>query len=191
MSNKGAMTRKRRAGAVVRRRTAGLTIIEVLVVVAIISIMAVVGIPALQSFVHSTRISTTANQFVGTLSFARSEAIKRGQRVTVCKSADGKNCTTSGDWDQGWIVFLDPDNQAEVDDPDVDILRQHGALAQGMTMTGNTPVNNYVSYVASGATQQVGGALQAGSLTLCQEGRGVKFVIATGGRVLTESTECP
>ncbi|WP_158269636.1 GspH/FimT family pseudopilin [Desulfonatronum sp. SC1] len=173
-------------------KASGLSIIEVLVVVAIISIIAAMGIPSLQYFVHRTRISTTADEFVSTLSFARSEAIKRGHRVTVCKSADGEDCTENGDWEQGWIVFLDPANPDDFEDSGL-ILRYHGALAKGMTMTGDndsgnkTNVSDYVSYVAGGATQ----LSQDGTIRLCGWNRGVNFDVAVSGRVRMERVSCP
>jgi type IV fimbrial biogenesis protein FimT len=40
---------------------------------------------------------------------ARSEAIKRGEVVSICKSADGANCNDAGEWNGGWITFVNTD----------------------------------------------------------------------------------
>ena len=44
------------------------------------------------------------------LEFARQEAMRRQTAVTICPSADGRNCQVGGDWQQGWLIFTD-DNQ--------------------------------------------------------------------------------
>jgi type IV fimbrial biogenesis protein FimT len=160
-----------------------------MVAVAIALVLMVISAPYVVGMFRNAGVSTMAHEFLSTLSYARSEAIKRQQRVTVCKSADGEECTTQGDWEQGWIVFVDVDNAAQVAAPE-HVLRTRETLRENTTLTGNQPVRNYVSYVANGATQYVSGAFQAGTLTLCRQERGVKFVIARAGRVRTESTTC-
>ncbi|MEA3277713.1 MAG: GspH/FimT family protein, partial [Pseudomonadota bacterium] len=109
------------------------------------------------------------NELVSTLNLARSEAIKRGDRITVCKSADGAACTGSGGWDQGWIVFVDSDSDAVVDAGE-EVLSVNGALDPPLTMIGNGNVANYVSFVHDGTTQTTSGALQMGTVTLCGSG---------------------
>ncbi|SMP63968.1 type IV fimbrial biogenesis protein FimT [Desulfonatronum zhilinae] len=183
MSNKDAITQNTRAGRVVRRNAVGLTIIEVLVVVAIISIMAIVGLPSLQDFIRRARISSQAHEFVGTLNYARSEAIKRGQRVTVCKSADGELCATTGNWDQGWIVFVDANND-NIRQTGEELLRVRSPLDEGISLAGNTNVATYVSFLNNG------GATQIGTITLCVHGRGIDFLLIRSGRVRTEAITC-
>jgi type IV fimbrial biogenesis protein FimT len=60
--------------------------------------------------------------------YARSEAIKRTNRVTICPSVTGTSCTgTGGLWKNGWIVFVDEDGDGAVDAGDV-VLRVQDAL---------------------------------------------------------------
>ena len=172
-----------------RHTSSGLTFVEVLVAIAIALVLMAVSAPYLTGMYRSAGLSTTAHDFLSTLSYARSEAIKRNQRVTVCKSADGLECTTQGGWELGWIVFVDAGNLAQVADPG-DILRVRGPLRGETTLNGNMPVRNYVSYVSNGSTQYVSGAFQAGTLTLCRQDSGVKFILARAGRVRTEKTTC-
>ena len=48
------------------------------------------------------------------LFLARSEAIKRAQIVSMCRSSDGSSCELdAADWSVGWIVFVNSDR----DDP--------------------------------------------------------------------------
>lgn len=41
------------------------------------------------------------------LEYARGEALRREQTVTICPSRDGRNCRLDGDWHHGWILFTD------------------------------------------------------------------------------------
>lgn len=170
-----------------KQRPPGLTIIEVLVVVAIISIMAIVGIPSLQDFIRRAHISSQAHEFVGTMSYARSEAVKRGQRVTVCKSADGSTCATAGNWDQGWIVFVDANND-NARQTGEELLRVRGSLDDGMTLVGNTNVATSISYLSHGGLAGLG----TGTIILCypESTKGIGMVFIRTGRVRTEAATC-
>lgn len=90
-------------------RQPGFSIIEVLVIVAITAILAAIAIPAYNSFIGNARMRTISNEFISALNLARSEAMKRGMEVTVCKKASESSCTTvtTDSWDKGWLVFVD------------------------------------------------------------------------------------
>jgi type IV fimbrial biogenesis protein FimT len=61
----------------------GFSLIEVLVAVSIVSILTLVAAPSFASFIKRDRLVTTANQLHNIYKFARSEAIKREQTVTL------------------------------------------------------------------------------------------------------------
>lgn len=116
----------------------GFTLIEMMVVVALIAIFALIGVPAYRSITTSNRMATEMNAFVGDLQFARSEAIKRGQDVTMCASANGTAClgANTTNWTPGWIVFADANDNDVVDAGD-SILRIHAALQGGDGLASN------------------------------------------------------
>lgn len=161
----------------------GFTLIELIITLAIAAILMTVAIPNFQTFVLNNRISAQANDFMAALGLARSEAIKRATRVTICKSANSTACATSGNWEQGWIVFVDGGTAGTVDGADA-VLQVHGALEGNSTFVGNGTVLlgvvNYLAYQASGY------GTQTGTIKLCPpspaavEGR--EIVIANTGR---------
>lgn len=165
----------------------GVTLIELLVTVAILAILLAIGVPGFQDFFASNRAITSTSDFMTSLSIARSEAIKRGQRVVVCKSANPlaalPACTSADTWAQGWIVFVDDNNDAtrqnSVDEP---ILRVHAALEQ-TSFSGNANVADYVSFTGTGATKMTSGAIQSGTLTLCASPVQREVIISSGGRI--------
>ncbi len=99
-----------------RIAASGFTLIELLVTVAMMVIVLTLGVPSFKELIQNNRLTAATNELVTALNLARSEAIKRGRRVTVCKSADGSTCTNSGDWKQGWIVFTDLDGDGSLED---------------------------------------------------------------------------
>ncbi len=149
-------------------RGRGFTLIELVVILAVAVVLLTLAVPGFQALIQNNRLATQANEFITALNLARSEAIKRGIRVTVCKSINQTACTAGGDWRQGWIVFTDQDNDA-AKDPNELILHAHDALSSGNTLTGNSTVDDYISYNASGFSQlsSASGGFQAGSLRLC------------------------
>jgi type IV fimbrial biogenesis protein FimT len=165
------------------------------------TIVLTLGVPSFRELINNNRLTSGANEFVTALNLARSEAIKRSVRVTVCKSANGTTCTTSGGYQQGWIVFADPNGNATVDANELPVIRAYGALSGGLTLIGNVNVANYVSFVPAGISQLSipdGGGFQAGTLTLCKSGYTTssrQMVLSRGGRVQVQRSEpaagCP
>lgn len=101
---------------------------------------------------------------MASLNQARSEAIKRNLRVTLCKSADGASCTTEGDWAQGWLVFVDRDSDGVLD-PDEGVLRMQAVLSGKFTLT-NSNARNWYAYRPDGSAASSGG-LVTGTFHVC------------------------
>lgn len=166
----------------------GFTLIELMVTVALAAIVLTLGVPSFREMIQNNRLVTQTNDFVSALNLARSEAIKRGVRVTLCKSANGENCTGKGGYHQGWIIFVDPNNNATVDSGEI-IIRISGAISGSATLTGNTNLADYISYTAEGMTKLTSGAFQAGTLTICISPKARGIVISNTGRArVTEAT---
>ncbi len=178
-------------------KQSGVTLLELIVVLAISGILLVIGIPSFAAYSSNSRLTSATNALVSSLFLARSEAIKRNSRAVLCKSANGLACATSGGWDQGWVVFHDANNNAELDAGEAMILTRQ-AFPAGFRLTGNGWVSNYISYNPSGATTTISGALQMGTLTLCNEsgvpGMARQVVISRTGRPRTSKislASCP
>lgn len=150
-----------------RRPQRGATITEILVGLGIAAGAAGLAAPPLQDFLQASALAAASNELLADLHLARSEALKRNRRVALCKSADGLQCAGQGGWHQGWIVFQDENNNGELDEGE-EMIAAHGALQEGMRLTGNQYVARYISFTAVGATKRTGGGFQAGTLTLCR-----------------------
>jgi type IV fimbrial biogenesis protein FimT len=90
-------------------RAAGFSMIELLVVMGIAAILLGVAATSYKSITNTSRVSGEINGLLGDMQYARSEAIKQGQSVTICVSINGTDCSANNtSWNKGWIVFIDP-----------------------------------------------------------------------------------
>lgn len=160
----------------------GFTLLEIQITLLILIGVLLFAIPAWSNILLTNRLATESNTFLTALHLARSEAVKRNVRTTLCVSTNGVGCASSGDWHQGWIMFADANNNALRDSNEM-IIRSGQPLPHNLLLTGNTPVASYVSYVTSGSTRLVSGALQMGTLTLCQ-----KSLVRSDARLLIISS---
>jgi type IV fimbrial biogenesis protein FimT len=54
-----------------------------------------VGVRSMSEFIKNSRLAAHTNDLLTSLHLARTEAIKRNARVTLCKSADAAICSTA------------------------------------------------------------------------------------------------
>ena len=96
----------------------GFTLVEMLVVMTISAILIAAAVPAFQWTIARNRISDATNQLLSHLEYARMEASRRGNTVSLCRSTNpnaavaalacssAATATADGnDWAAGWIVF--------------------------------------------------------------------------------------
>ncbi len=166
--------------SVIPDKKRGFSLIELLVTLSIAVILLTAAAPSFVAMVQRDQLITQANDFISTLSLARTEAASRGQRVVVCKSAAPYNtCAGGGRWDQGWIVFTDVDgndNYTVADDGANGLLRIHEALEGNSTLRGDSDIGNSIAFLSTGfaATPLLR------SLSLCDS----SAVVANGKNIL-------
>ncbi len=153
----------------------GFTIIELMIAVALIAIVAAIATPSFSFMITNNRMASEVNQFVGSLHFTRSEAIKRGQVVKVCtRNVAGDACDTSKDWTDGWIVM---DSSAPPE-----VLKVYPPLRGGDTLIGDGNTGDEIQFNANGfATGFNGTVKMCESSNDLNNARGV--IVATTGRI--------
>jgi len=171
------------------RRQTGVTLIELLVTISIAAILMAVAVAGFQDFFRRNRVDSAVSDLVVTLNYARSEAIRRGVMVSVCRSHTGTNCTTAQPWQSGWIVFTNPDNDNNVD-PGEEILRVHQALPAGVTLNTNINFQHRITYQPDGRiTNTVGGSFFVCHVEVPTDTRRI-VVIGTGRARVENATTC-
>ncbi|MBV8270739.1 MAG: GspH/FimT family pseudopilin, partial [Cupriavidus sp.] len=133
------------------RRSDGLTLIEMMVVLAMVATLVTISFPSFVSFIQGNRVLSEVNSMVSSLQLARSEAIKRGEPVSVCPSSDGASCLGANVWSGGWLVFVDRDADGVVDAPAsaADLLQYRAAWAGTDTFSA-TPSATFLTYNRDG-----------------------------------------
>jgi type IV fimbrial biogenesis protein FimT len=171
----------------------GFTMVEILVALSIAGLLAALAVPAFHDWLGAYQLANHARHFAETLMRARTEAIRTGNRVNLCKSPDRVQCADQGSWEAGFMMFVDLDHDGRIGAGER-ILGIEGPAPPGITIAANRPLDDYVSYTSVGHARMLNGALQMGTFTLCRSGqRAQHVVLANGGRVRTERTAvvCP
>jgi len=144
-----------------KRRNFGYTMLELVMVIAIVAILATIAMPGFKYVTTSNRIASEVNGLLGDMQFARSEAVKEGQTVTVCIAANANlnscaGAAAGGNWALGWIVFLDTNNNQQVDANEAVIRAQPAFSGTDTFVAGSAAFNsvtfNRLGYAPTGVT---------------------------------------
>lgn len=150
------------------RAQSGMTLTELIIVMLIASVLMAIGIPSYRYVTYSNRVSSEVNALLGDLQYARSEAVKEGQMVTVCPANTGATaCANGTSWQNGWIVFSDVNSNQTVAAA-ADILRVQSAFTSVPqdTFVSNDAVT-FVSFNREGfATAFPAGVATGGYVTI-------------------------
>ena len=154
----------------------GYTLIELMSILAVVSILLTVGLPLMNVFFEGNRMISNTNDLVAGLNIARSEAIKQQMRVTLCQSDNQASCSGTGQWEDGWIVFQDPNGNNNVDVGERILRLNAGASGNQVTIRSNDVTNqitNAVTFTSRGLPKALNGASQSGTFRVC-DNRGLK-----------------
>lgn len=135
-----------------RRTQLGMSLVELMTVISIAGILLAIGVPSYKYITTSNRVSMEVNALLADLQYARSEAVKEGQMVTVCPSANQTACdANSTNWQSGWIVFSDVNGNQQVANPAATyILRRQTAFTSGLDTFVSDNGLNFVSFNREG-----------------------------------------
>ncbi|WP_062268569.1 GspH/FimT family pseudopilin [Endozoicomonas arenosclerae] len=126
----------------------GLTLIEIMITIILVGIIGSLTV-SMDSLVKSFRMDFYNQRVFSSMVLTRSEAIKRGENVSMCRSQNGISCDTSdNNWKAGWLVFVNPNNNNSVD-PGEDIIRVYGVIDREVTI--HLDAGNTVTFVPRGS----------------------------------------
>ena len=162
-----------------KHKHSGFTLIELMITLAVVGILLAVGVPSLKTFMQGNQLVATSNELLSALHVARSEAIKLNKRVMICESKNGTSCTNpaTGNWRNGWIVFVDANDDGIVasllcTNTTTDcLLRAHEAIADNQlsvsgSYTGGGPISSF-TFTSRGLPKDSAGTSQSGIFSVC------------------------
>lgn len=125
----------------------GITLLELMVTLTILALAIIFLVPNIGNIINSSRVTNELNQFSHGIRYAWTEAIYRNQVIVACPSPDGEECVESRDWSQGWLVFVDENDNRRLDDEEP-IQRVYQALPEGIsaTLTAFGPRGQYIPF---------------------------------------------
>lgn len=168
----------------------GVTLPELMTTVCISGILASVAVPGFKNVITESRTASIANQLVAALNYTRSEAIKRGQQVTIKHKG-----TTTRVWEDGWDIFTDANGDGAMNNAD-ELLKTYETLPEGYTLRTGGTYASWVAYVATGNSRGSSGFAND-RFMLCDGSRDTRqsrpTIINKVGRVRTEkgTATCP
>ncbi|WP_203143959.1 GspH/FimT family pseudopilin [Marinobacter mangrovi] len=152
-------------------RNRGFTLIELMILLLLIGIVAVIAVPGFRSLVEGHRISSLSNSLIGTLNYARSEAIRRGATIAVVP--------TGGSYADGVTV--------QTNSAPVETLRQAEGPGGGVTLVMSSGAA--MTFRANGMTGQANSV----QYRVCGGGgeNGTEVTVSPGGIVRSAQIVCP
>ncbi|WP_137222214.1 GspH/FimT family pseudopilin [Shewanella sp. MEBiC00475] len=82
----------------------GFTLVELMVTVVVAGILIAVAAPSMNSLYEGMRSRSTISTIESSFTFARSQAVSYGSRVSICPMT---STTCGSNWAQGFSIFID------------------------------------------------------------------------------------
>jgi type IV fimbrial biogenesis protein FimT len=169
----------------------GFTLIELMVTIALVAIIAALATPSFAPVIASTRLSTATNDLYTSLIQAKSDAIRTGNRVTICASNDSTSCLTAAgsNWVNGWITFVDSTRTTAnaVVDAGETISQIGQPLDSSLRIVSSTP---YASFTSDGSAKNIDGGVYGATIRVCStsprltnDNRTRDIIIGRSGRI--------
>ena len=100
----------------------GFSLIEILTTIAIAGVIASMAIPSCRTTIEKNKVQKERDELASHFRLARSTAITKSGTTVICASDDTSTCSQSGDWTDGWIVFINNDADLTAYDSSTDLL---------------------------------------------------------------------
>ncbi|MFT4824649.1 MAG: type IV fimbrial biogenesis protein FimT [Halioglobus sp.] len=138
-------------------RFIGFTLVELLAVMAVLAIALSVAFPSMRYLLYKTEMRAQLSRLLAGINLIRSEAVARNIPVTMCPSLAPTSVVPicSGSYNDGWIVFSNPNTDAVVDPGTDEVVVVSEGLPDGyswMNRAGNKTAKERISYFSDGSS---------------------------------------
>lgn len=174
-------------------RSKGFTIIELMITLALVAVIIAVAAPAMTNMIKNNRLRGSSLDLMSDIQFARSEAVRRGTQVVLCRSAAPTTATpvcggTVNTWTTGWLIYTnDPADTTHIFGGTDALLRVGLPAGSGVTIRSNASGNQTVAFNADGSTDEGGNTSR---FTICDSrgaANGRQINIRASGHASSES----
>lgn len=98
-----------------RSTSRAFSLIELIVSLGVLGILLGLAVPGFADYRAKQAMRSASERLLVSLWLARTEAITGSQHTLVCSSSDGQSCDGTGQWENGWIVFVDSNRNRQFD----------------------------------------------------------------------------
>lgn len=170
----------------------GFTLIELMVTIAVLAIVVTMAAPSFTTMINNNRSAALGEELATALNFARSEAVRRGSRVSICASGDGASCSGANTWTQGWIVFADNATSDIANSPTVGtVLRSWEAPNAGAAITvGQPAATNFIRYTRLGTLGRASQVTVNSSVSGCSGNAARNITVGPAGLINVAHSSC-
>lgn len=163
----------------------GLTLIECLVSIFILSIFTVCTLPIIEKYVHLKYMEGEAEKFISSVIATRTEAVNQQRNVAMCKGSPKIGCIRNNSWNEGWILFVDSNNNSQFDNGDK-VFQSVSSIRTGYTYHSSAGVSDLISFTANGYMNSSGSI----SIIVCSFDKsvslGYRINLSMSGRLTSE-----
>lgn len=147
----------------------GFTLMELMIVLSLAAAIVALGAPNFNEFRRNNRLTGVANDFLGAVITARTEAIKRQVGVSICPSENplAEDAVCGGGEFRGWIAFADPNQDCARTDDEV-IVRAGARAEDAVNVVANEDAS-CISFAPTGFRQDIAGEVTLTNLVLCDD----------------------
>ena len=133
-----------------KHRARGVTLVELATVVAIVGITVSLAAPAFNRLMARNAMASSVNLFLAQLHLARSSAVTRERRITLCPATDPSSCNDDHRaWHGGYLIFQNDNRNRELDASEELISYEEPARSR-ITIVSSSKYRNRISYRAMG-----------------------------------------
>ncbi|WP_444929599.1 GspH/FimT family pseudopilin [Microbulbifer sp. SSSA002] len=175
------------------QRQAGFTLIEMMITLVVLAVLVSIAVPSFTDMMNNSRSVALAEDFAGALNYTRSEAVRRGDRVSICASSDGASCGATNNWSQGWIVFADGATTDSAGTPVVsevirvwDISDSNAAI----TVTQTSGTTNFIRYTDVGTLGRFTQTSVVAKNSNCTASNARTITVGAAGLITIAKTDC-
>lgn len=141
-------------------RPTGFTLADLVIAVGLVAILSTTAVPTFRQVLLDARMTAQVNGLVHAVHLAKQTAHVRLAEVVLCPSPDGRQCVDDGQWQNGWLLFVNENR----DDPPQVTAGEATLAAGGVFDRGHVRANRHYFYFRAATTRSTNG-----TFTFCDD----------------------
>lgn len=175
---------------------AGLTLIELMLALVVLAIVAAASAPSMRGLLQGNQLRLESHRLLAAINLARSEAILRNTPVSLCPSSMGVTgaATCSGTYEDGWLVYTNPDRDKVVDAGTDEVIQVFEGMAPGYRLTnrsGTRSAFELINYLPDGSSRSNRTLLFCPPPPVSAPSRSIIISAVGRARLVTGDNPCP